>query len=124
MPSDLRLTRIGDRMRQELSLMLVREEIHDPRLAGLMVTEVKVDRELSYADIYVSALEGSERSKEVLPVLEGASGFIRKLLSERIELRSFPRLRFHWDITPERAERIERLLAEIRQEESKGKKKA
>jgi ribosome-binding factor A len=123
MPSALRLTRIGDRLRQELSKMLVKEEIRDPRLSGISITEVKVDRELSYAEIYVSAIEGVSRSKEVLEGLESASGFIRKVLSERVELRSFPRLRFHWDVTPERADRIEQLLASIHTEEEQQKKK-
>lgn len=123
MPSPLRLTRIGDRFRKELSEMLVKEEIRDPRLAGISITDVRVDRELSYADIYVSAVEGTSRSKEVLDGLESASGFIRKALSDRIQLRSFPRLRFHWDITPERADRIEQLLASIREEERQKKKK-
>ncbi|HNS07650.1 MAG TPA: 30S ribosome-binding factor RbfA [Anaerolineaceae bacterium] len=123
MPSPLRLTRIGDRFRKELSEMLVKEEIRDPRLAGISITDVRVDRELSYADIYVSAVEGASRSKEVLEGLESASGFIRKALSDRIQLRSFPRLRFHWDITPERADRIEQLLASIREEERQQKKK-
>jgi ribosome-binding factor A len=72
MPSPLRLTRIGDRFRKELSEMLVKEEIRDPRLSGISVTDVKVDRELSYADIYVSAVEGVARSKEVLEGLEKA----------------------------------------------------
>ena len=103
--------------------MLVKEEIRDPRLAGISITDVRVDRELSYADIYVSAVEGTSRSKEVLEGLESASGFIRKALSDRIQLRSFPRLRFHWDITPERADRIEQLLASIREEERQQKKK-
>jgi len=123
MPSPLRLTRIGDRFRKELSEMLVKEEIRDPRLIGISITDVRVDRELSYADIYVSAVEGTSRSKEVLEGLESASGFIRKALSDRIQLRSFPRLRFHWDITPERADRIEQLLASIREEERQQKKK-
>jgi ribosome-binding factor A len=55
--------------------------------------------------------------------LESASGFLRRQLSDRIELRSFPRLRFHWDPTPERADRIEQLLDKIRTNEVKGKRK-
>lgn len=123
MPSPLRLTRIGDRFLKELSEMLVKDEIRDPRLSGITITEVKVDRELAYADIYVSAIEGVSRSKEVLEGLESASGFIRKTLSDRIELRAFPRLRFHWDVTPERADRIEQLLASIHEEDARQKKK-
>jgi len=117
MPSALRLTRIGDRFQKELSEMLVKEEIRDPRLAGITITDVNVDRELAYADIYVSAVEGEVRSQEVLLGLESASGFIRKMLAERIELRSFPKLRFHWDVTPERADRIEQLIATIHKED-------
>jgi ribosome-binding factor A len=121
MPTPLRLARIGDRFQQELATMLVKGEIRDPRLAGITVTEVKVDRELSYAEIFVSAVEGSSRANEILEGLERASGFIRKTLSDRIELRSFPRLRFHWDPTPEKADRIEQLLLEIKKEDEKRK---
>ncbi|MDX9850425.1 MAG: 30S ribosome-binding factor RbfA [Anaerolineaceae bacterium] len=117
MPSKLRLTKIGDRIRQEISEMLVRQEISDPRLSGVTITDVKVDRELAFASIYVSALEGSDRSKEILQGFESASSYIRRLLASRIELRSFPRLRFFWDPTPERADRIEQILATIRDDE-------
>lgn len=113
MPSPLRLQRIGDRIRQELSEMVAKGEIHDPRLEGISITEVKVDRELSYAEVFVSAVEGVARSQEILQGLEKASGFLRKALSERIELRTFPRLRFHWDVTPEKADRIEQIIASL-----------
>lgn len=116
MPSKLRLQRINDRLRQDLAEMIVMGEIHDPRVTGASITDVKVDRELTYADIYVSAVEGSQRATEILQGLESASGFIRRVLAERIELRTFPRLRFHWDPTPERADRIERILAKLRDE--------
>jgi ribosome-binding factor A len=85
MPSKLRLQRINDRIRQELSEMLVKDEIRDPRLAGISITDVSVDREC-------------------------------RMLAERVDLRSFPRLRFHWDPTPERADRIEQLLYSLRQD--------
>lgn len=93
--------------------MLIRE-ISDPRLQQIFVTDVKVDKELAFADIYVSAVEGVERSKEVLAGLKSASGFLRRALAGRIELRTFPRLRFHWDPTPENADQIEKLLAQLK----------
>ena len=113
MPSGIRLQRIADRIRQELSELLIRE-ISDPRLKQIYVTDVKVDRELAYADVFVSAVEGVSRSADVLAGLESASGFIRRNLAARVELRAFPRLRFHWDMTPENADRIEQVLAELR----------
>jgi len=113
MPSELRLQRIADRIRQEFSNMLIRE-LNDPRLKLVYVTDVKVDKEFAYADIFVSAVEGAQRSPEILDGLESASGFIRRTLAGRVELRIFPRLRFHWDPTPENADRIEKVLAELR----------
>ena len=89
-------------------------EIQDPRLQQIYVTDVRVDRELAFADIYVSAVEGVTRSADVLAGLESASGFLRRALAGKVELRAFPRLRFHWDMTPENADHIEQLLAELR----------
>ncbi len=99
--------------------MLLRE-LNDPRLKLISVTDVTVDRELAYADIFVSALEGSARSEQVLQGLESASGFIRRELARRLDLRAFPRLRFHWDPTPENADRIERALADLRNKKGAG----
>ena len=96
--------------------MLIRE-INDPRLKQIYVTDVRVDKELAYADIYVSAVEGVTRSADVLAGLESASGYIRRTLASRVELRSFPRLRFHWDMTPENADRTEKILAELRKKQ-------
>jgi ribosome-binding factor A len=115
--SKLRAQRIADRVREELSVMLLKE-ISDPRLVGVSITDVTIDRELAYANIYVSAVEGSERSDEILAGLEHAQGFIRRELTHRIDLRTFPRLRFHWDPTFERAEHIERLLASLQNDTS------
>ncbi len=113
MPSGIRLQRIEDRVKQEISEMLIRE-INDPRLKQIFVTDVKIDRELAFADVYVSAVEGSSRSADILAGLESASGFMRRALSSRVEVRAFPRLRFHWDPTPENADHIEKILAGLR----------
>jgi ribosome-binding factor A len=121
MPSEARLQRIADRIRQEFADMLIRE-LSDPRLKQIYPTDVKVDKELSYADIFVSAIEGPARSAEILAGLESASSFIRRTLAGRVELRVFPRLRFHWDPTPENADRIEKALAELRNKENASKK--
>jgi ribosome-binding factor A len=110
--STLRKQRIADRIREELSEMLVLE-ISDPRLRAVSVTDVTVDRELAYAEIYFSAIEGAQRLEEILSGWEHAQGYIRRELSHRIELRTFPRLRFHWDPTFDRAEKIERLIASL-----------
>ena len=113
MPSGIRLQRIADRVRQELSELLIRE-VNDPRLKNIFITDVRIDKELAFANIYVSALEGSPRSADILAGLESAAGFFRRTLAARVELRAFPKLKFHWDPTPENADHIEKVLAGLR----------
>lgn len=112
MVSQTRLTRIAERMRQELSELLLKES-SDPRLKGITITEVKVDRELAFAEVYVSTIEGSLQSQEVLTGLDHAQGYLRTQLAHRMELRIFPKLRFHWDPTLENADKIDRLISSI-----------
>ena len=115
MVSKNRAQRIADRIHEEISEMLI-FDIQDPRLSGVSVTDVTVDRELAYADIYVSSLQGSESAESILTGFQRASGFLRSELARRIDLRTFPQLRFHWDPTPEHAEKIEYLLDSLSQE--------
>jgi ribosome-binding factor A len=110
-----RAQRIADRIQEEISEMLI-FDIQDPNLSGASVTDVSVDRELAYADIYISSVQGSESAENILTGFQRASGFLRSELARRIDLRTFPQLRFHWDPTPERAEKIEKLLDSLSQQ--------
>lgn len=119
MVSKGRAQRIADRMREEISEMLI-FDIKDPRISGAYVTDVSVDRELAFADIYIFTPQGSDSAEQILSGFRHASGFLRSELARRIELRTFPQLRFHWDPTPERAEYIEKLIDSISQAEQNG----
>lgn len=115
MPSGIRLKRIQDQI-QRVMTEILETRVNDPRVEGAYITDVSVDRELDFANIYISSLAGESEAEEILAGLQNASGFMRYLLSQEIELRVMPKLRFYWDATPERADRIESLLAEIREE--------
>jgi ribosome-binding factor A len=115
MANKIRLKRISDRIREDLSRLLVRQ-VADPRLTAITITDVKVDRELAYADIFVSSWEGSEHSELILTALRHAGGFLRTELAALVDLRAMPRLRFHWDPTPENADHIEKILLQLRNE--------
>jgi ribosome-binding factor A len=120
MVSQNRASRIAKGIQEMLSEMLI-FEVTDPRLQGVFVTDVTVDRELSFATVFVSALEGTERQREILEGFKNAAGFLRTQLAQRTELRTFPKLRFQWDDTPAHAEKIEKLIADIHSREEKGK---
>ncbi len=115
MPTPLRMKRINDRIKQVLSILLI-TKIDDPRLAGVSVTDVKVDRELDFANIYVSSLDGAKSSREVIAALNHARGYLKYEISQEVDLRVMPRLRFFWDPTPEKADRIDSLLAKLHEE--------
>ncbi|MGD2057979.1 MAG: 30S ribosome-binding factor RbfA [Anaerolineales bacterium] len=116
MTSKARARRISDRILEELALIL-QKDAHDPRLTMVTVTGVDLDRELAYATIYVSALGDDERRKEVMAALDSARGFLRSELAARIQLRSFPQLRFRWDASYQRGARIEELLDQLNSEQ-------
>ncbi|MCX6025158.1 MAG: 30S ribosome-binding factor RbfA [Chloroflexi bacterium] len=110
MPSVARAQRLAERIRQEIADLMLRDLV-DPRFQRLSVTDVQVDREFAFADVYVSTVEAeASRREEILKALEGARGYVRHHLAARIPLRTFPQLRFRWDPTPERAERLEGLI--------------
>ncbi len=115
MPSQARARRVGERIQEELADILQRA-VADPRLTMVTITGVDVDRELAFATVYVTARGEADRSKEVLEGLESARGFLRSQLATRIQLRSFPQLRFRWDTTLVKATRIEELLDQIKGE--------
>lgn len=104
--------RMGERIQAILSELLLRE-VSDPRLKNITVTEVKIDAELMYANIYINALGDESREKEVMAGLNRAKGFLRREVAKRVRLRSAPELIFHWDETLERSERVNRLLSSL-----------
>ncbi len=101
--------RMADRIREILSSLLL-TEVTDPALRGVTVTEVTLDAELEYADVYVNALADESRQKEVMKGLSRANSFLRRELGARVRLRRTPVLHFHWDVTLERATTIEQAI--------------
>ena len=121
MASEARAKRVADRIHEVLAELVLRE-ISDPRLTGITVTSVEVDRELAYATIYVTSFLDEIDQEEVLSGLESAKGYIRRLLARQIQLRSFPQLRFRWDDSQVQAERIDKLLNQLSEERKEGGK--
>ncbi len=110
--------RVGDFIRIEMTDLL-RNAMRDPRVDASLLTiaDVKVSRDLAYADIYVSYHGRTESTSEavILDVMQRAAGFFRSKLAQRHSMRVTPSLRFHVDKTEEKANRLEALLAQSRQ---------
>jgi ribosome-binding factor A len=116
MPSETRARKLAKRIGIEIAELLQRD-VDDPRLGSVTVTDVEVDRELAFATIYITVITDDEEREEILRAFEGARGFLRSQLASRIDLRSFPQLRFRWDQSPDRGARIDELLQMLRDED-------
>ena len=106
-----RANRVADFIREELA-DIVRSEMRDPRVTLLSVTDARVSRDLSVADVYVTSLVARDAGahNEVVAVLNGAAGFLRSAVAQRHSMRTTPRLRFHYDELVEGGPRLEALI--------------
>jgi ribosome-binding factor A len=103
--------RVADFIQRELSV-LIRGELKDPRLSPMLtIASVEVSRDLSVARVYYSVLDAEDR-QATQEALASASGFLRKQLARRMQIRSVPQLRFHYDDSAEHGARMSALIAD------------
>ncbi|MDE0876604.1 MAG: 30S ribosome-binding factor RbfA [Porticoccaceae bacterium] len=106
-----RAERVSDAVQQELAV-LIRDEVRDPRVGMVSVTDVDVSRDLAYAKIHVTFV-GDHSQKEIdeaMAALNGASGYLRKLLAGSIKLRITPKLTFLFDESGRRGQHLSALI--------------
>ena len=109
-----RIERVGQQIHEVLAV-LVLTEVSDPRVRDIQITGVDVAPDLRTAKVYfvmlasddAAAIEGAAEG------LERASGYLRKMLSERVSLKYLPALTFVYDQSIEEGRKIENLLAEV-----------
>ncbi|HIW25735.1 MAG TPA: 30S ribosome-binding factor RbfA [Firmicutes bacterium] len=111
-----RMTRVNDEITKELA-NIIRGELKDPRI-GVMTSVLRVEttQDLKYCKIFISVLGNDEEKKEVMKGLKSASGYIRHLLAERINLRITPELMFRLDDSVEYGIKMSKLIEQIRNE--------
>lgn len=107
--------RVAELIMTHLSQLLL-TEVRDPRLEGVTITEVVLDREIEHAEIYVNALGGDDRRSEIMQGLNKANGFLRRSLASRLRLRRMPQLHFKWDLALQHAIHMETVLDELKKE--------
>ena len=108
-----RADRVGGQVKKELSDLL-QKEIRDPRLAFVTIMRVSITDDLRSARIYFSVAEGDERKLSALAGFKSASGYLRRKLSHRLDLRHVPKLEFVYDESFDQATRVNRALKAIR----------
>ena len=105
-----RAERVNELIRRELVLLLSKET-KDPRLQKVVITDVKVSRDLTSAKVFFSVDESAQ--KTVTTLLNKASGFFRSSLSMVLDLRHTPALSFIYDTAPNTGARMDDLLSKL-----------
>lgn len=111
--SSKRPERVADRIVKELSELIIRGEIKDPRVSSISITGAKVTDNLGMAEIYFTVLGGEGGRKAAQGGLERAKGFIRGRLAERLDMRKVPDIKFKFDSTIEKGYKIDEILRGI-----------
>jgi ribosome-binding factor A len=106
-----RMRRVDEAMRQVLGDALA-QELKDPRVGFVTVTDVKTSPDLRHARVYVSVLGDQPARESTLAGLRSAHGFLQGRVAGELRLKRTPELRFELDDTAERAARLERLIDE------------
>ncbi|HZP56248.1 MAG TPA: 30S ribosome-binding factor RbfA [Dehalococcoidia bacterium] len=105
-----RTERVNELLRQELSVLL-REELRDPRIAGLVsVTEVDVSPDLRHANAWISVLGTDDERASTMEALRSARPFLRRELAHRLRLRNTPELDFRSDTSIEHGQQLTDLM--------------
>jgi ribosome-binding factor A len=113
-----RIERVNNLIRREIS-ELIQYELRDPRLQSFVtVTEVSTSADLKYAKIFVSSMSGKQDEKNILEVLNSATGFLRTELAGKIRIRRIPELSFHWDDSIEHGDKILRIIDDLHQKDN------
>lgn len=122
MPREFTRGRRVEEQIQRIVSDLLRAEVRDPRLRGLIVTNVSVSRDLGVAWIYYTELTAGQGAAEghgedvpagqsgLAQALDRASGFIRSRLARELQVRAVPEVRFRPDLAHEQARRLDELI--------------
>ena len=112
--AEIRLRKVESLLKEEISGLISRGVIKDPRLAPMTtITDVEVSRDLHYAKVYVSLYGEADARKQSVEALNHASGFIHAKLKKAIRLRIIPSLRFLADDSIERGVRLTNKIRDL-----------
>ena len=118
MAQGYRPDRVGDQIRQELSEMLTRGDVHDPGIGFITLTRVQVSADLPVAKVFYTTLGDPKARLETQKALERATPFFRRQIGARVRLRRVPEVEFRFDETIQHQDRIEQILRDLREEEA------
>ena len=113
-----RSDRIADLIKEEISTMLVMDELNDPRIGFVTITKVILSDDLHHARVFFSSL-GTDEEREASELgLQSASGYIKRILAKRLDLKHIPEIIFKYDASISYSSRINEVLKGLKEKSS------
>jgi len=115
-----RADRVAERLKSELMDFLLRGGLREPALTSVYISGVKLTNDLRHARIYFRLTQPEVDDKDrnaARSALERASGYLRRELGPRLQLKYMPDFTFFWDEGMDRAARVDAVIAEIHGED-------
>lgn len=109
-----RSVRVAELLKREISRIIV-EEIKDPAINFITITNVKISEDLRFSKIYFTVLGDMAHRKKATERLERATKFIRNKIGGKLDLRYVPEIKFYYDTLSNHIENIENLLLKIKE---------
>jgi len=107
-----RALRLGEQIRRSLGIILNRQK-HPYDFSGVSITAVKASPDLSTATVYITNLIAEVEQQQIEFDLNEASSFLRKKLSQNLNLRKTPKLTFKYDKSIEFSSKLEKLISTV-----------
>ena len=119
---EYRLIRLGEQLREEISQLILRQQIKDPRVSTfLTINHVEIVRDLSYAKVNVSSFLPDEQVERGVAGLQSAAGFIQSTIAKKLRIRQFPKLTFVADKSIKQGFEMVKKLEKLEAEEASAK---
>ena len=113
--SQLRVEKLQELMKQEISQIIL-QELKDPRIGFVTVTQVAVTGDLREAKVYVSLMGSEKQVEDCWKGLQSSLGYIRREIGKRIRLRFTPEIAFALDKSLDYSAHIQELLLKVQKE--------
>ncbi len=112
-----RLLKLGEQLRKEISSMIMKREVKDPRVSEfLSINRVEVSKDLSYAKVYVSSFMDEASVKRGVEGLQSAAGFIQSSIAGKLRIYKFPKFTFVADFSMKEGYDMVQRLNELEKE--------
>jgi ribosome-binding factor A len=112
-----RASRVAEAIRREISTMLQKKEVKDPRIGFVTVVRVEVSNDLREVEVYLTHYGKQSDKDKSLEGLRSATGFIQKEIGDRLRLRLIPNIKFFYDEKLEKAMNVLKIMDSLHSDE-------